>query len=80
MTIEIIRDVLAWCAVINMVLLLFWFLLLVLAHDFIHRIHGRWFKLPVEEIDAIHYKVMLFYKICIFLFNIVPYFALLIVG
>jgi hypothetical protein len=36
--------------------------------------------LSVERFDAIHYAGMLFFKICIFLFNIVPYFALRIVG
>jgi hypothetical protein len=80
MTVEIIRDVLAWCSVINMGLLLFWVLWLKLAHDFVYRIHGKWFKLPVERFDAIHYAGMLFFKICIFLFNIVPYLALRIVG
>ena len=80
MTIEIIRDVLAWCAVINIGLLLWWVLFLTLAHDFVYRFHGKWFKLPVERFDAIHYTGIVFFKICIFLFNIVPYFALRIVG
>ncbi len=80
MTVEIIRDDLAWSAVINMGLLLFWFLFMTLAHDFVHRFHGKWFKLSMEKIDAIHYTGMLFFKICIFLFNIVPYIALRIVG
>jgi hypothetical protein len=79
MKVEIVRDVLAWCAVINVGLLLWWVLLLMLAHDFTYRFHGKWFKLSVERFDAIHYSGMLFFKICIFLFNIVPYFALRIV-
>ena len=80
MTLEIIRDVLAWCSVINMGLLLFWFLLFAVARDFVFQIHGKWFKLPQERFNAIHYMGMLFFKICIFLFNIVPYLALRIVG
>ncbi len=80
MTLEMIRDVLAWCAVINMGLLLFWFLFFALAQDFVYRTHGKWFKLPEEMFKAIHYTGMLFFKICIFLFNIVPYLALRIVG
>jgi hypothetical protein len=79
MKVEIVRDVLAWCAVINVGLLLWWVLFLMLAHDFTYRFHGKWFKLSVERFDAIHYSGMLFFKICIFLFNIVPYFALRIV-
>ncbi len=80
MTVEIVRDVLAWCAVINVGLLLWWVLFLTLAHDLAYRVHGKWFKLSVERFDVIHYSGMLFFKICIFLFNIVPYLALRIVG
>jgi hypothetical protein len=79
MTVEQIRDVLAWCAVINIGLLLWWFLMFALAHDFIYRLHGKWFKLTVERFDVIHYAGMAFFKIGIFLLNIVPYLALRIV-
>ncbi len=79
MTVEQIRDVLAWCSVINIGLLLWWFLMFVLAHDFVYRLHGKWFNLTVERFDAIHYAGMAFFKIGIFLLNIVPYLALRIV-
>ena len=80
MTVEIICEFLAWCSVINVGLLLFWFLWFTLAHDFVYRIHGKWLKLSVERFDAIHYAGMTFFKICIFLFNVVPYIALRLVG
>ena len=80
MTVEIIRDVLAWCSVINLGLLLFWWLWFMLAHDFMYRFHGRWFKLSVEKFDTINYALIGFFKIGIILFNIVPYLALRIVG
>jgi hypothetical protein len=80
MAAEIIRDVLAWCSVINIGLLLFWLLWLTLAHDFVYRIHVKFLKLSVERFDEIHYASMAFFKICIFVFNIVPYLALRIVG
>jgi hypothetical protein len=80
MTVEIIRDVLAWCSVINVGLLLLWALGFMLAHDLIYRIHGKWFKLSAERFDAFHYLGMGFFKIGIILFNIVPYFALRIAG
>ena len=79
MTIEQIRDVLGWCAVINIGLLLWWFLMFALAHEFVYRLHGRWFRMTVERFDAIHYAGMAFFKISIFLLNIVPYLALRIV-
>lgn len=80
MTVEIIRDVLAWCAVINVGLLLGWLLVFALAHDLMYRIHRKWFKFSVEMFDTLHYAGMAFFEICIFLLNIVPYLALRIVG
>ncbi|MGV7230065.1 MAG: DUF6868 family protein [Nitrospirales bacterium] len=80
MTVEIICEFLAWCSLINVGLLIFWLLWFTLAHDFVYRIHGKWLKLSVERFDAIHYAGMTFFKICIFLFNVVPYIALRLVG
>jgi len=80
MTLEIIRDALGWCAVINLGLLLWWILFLTFAHDWTYRLHSRWFKLSVESFDAFHYGGMAFFKLSIFLFNLVPYLALRIVG
>jgi hypothetical protein len=80
MSIELVRDALLWCAVINYGLLLVWFLFFTAAHEWMHRFHGRWFRLPVEQFDAIHYAGMAIYKIGIILFNLVPYIALHIAG
>jgi hypothetical protein len=81
MTIEIIRAVVAWCSVINIGLLILWYLFFTLAHDWTYRCHTKWFKnLSVERFDAIHYAGMALFKIGILLFNLVPYFALRIVG
>jgi hypothetical protein len=80
MTIDMVRDALLWCFIINTGLLLWWFMFFTLAHDWVYKFHGKWFKLTVDKFDVIHYAGMLFFKICIFLFNIVPYFALRIVG
>jgi len=79
MTIETIRDVLGWCSVINIGLLLWWFVALTLLHDWVYKYHSKWFKIPVEKFDSIHYSGMALYKMGIFLFNIVPYLALRIV-
>ena len=80
MTIEIICDVFAWCTVINWILLLWWLLFFIFAHDWMHRFHSKWFNLSVDKFDAIHYSGMALFKIGIFLFNLVPYLALRIVG
>lgn len=80
MTIETIREMLGWCTLINMGILLYWFLLFTFARDWIHRFHGRWFRLTPERFDAIHYSGMAFYKLGIFLLNLAPYLALRIIG
>lgn len=54
MTLELIRNVLGWCALINYGILLLWFLIFSLAHDWLHGLHGRWFTLSGENFDAIH--------------------------
>ncbi|MBA1444224.1 MAG: hypothetical protein M3H12_17100 [Chromatiales bacterium] len=76
MEINLIRDTLFWCAVINFGLLIWWFLFFMLAHDWIYRMHSRWFSLSVERFDTVHYAGMALFKIGIFLFNLVPFFAL----
>ena len=80
MTHEMIRAMLGWCSLINIGLLLFWGLLLMLAHDWMYRLHTKWFKLSEESFDKIHYAGITFFKIIVFVFNIVPYLALRIVG
>ncbi|UCF94710.1 MAG: hypothetical protein JSW39_11315 [Desulfobacterales bacterium] len=80
MTLEIIRDALAWCAVINIGLLLWWFLFFTLAHDWMYRFHRKWFKLSPDTFDAVHYAGMALFKTGILLLNLVPYFSLRIIG
>lgn len=80
MTIELVRSMLGWSTVLNVGLLMWWVLFFWLAHDWVYRFHSRFFKLSVETFDAIHYAGMAFFKISIFLLNLVPYLALLIIG
>lgn len=80
MTLEMIRSALAWCSLINLGLLLWWFLFFKVAHDWTYRLHSKWFNLPVDRFDTIHYAGMIFFKISILLFNLIPYFALRIIG
>ncbi|MEJ2164469.1 MAG: hypothetical protein P8X90_02995 [Desulfobacterales bacterium] len=80
MTLETVRAVLAWCTVINLALFIWWFLFFALAHDWMYRLHGKWFKISVEKFDAVHYAGMALFKMGILLFNLVPYLAMRIVG
>jgi hypothetical protein len=80
MTVEIVRKVLAWCTVMNIGLLVWWFIFIVLAHDWTYRLHSKWFKISVETFDSIHYAGMALFKMGTLLFILIPYFALHIVG
>jgi len=73
MSINMLRNALLWCAVINYGVLLVWFLFFILAHDFMHRLHGRWFQLSRQQFDIIHYAGMGIFKLGIILLNLVPY-------
>jgi hypothetical protein len=79
MTLSTLRDFLLWCMVINVGLLVLSWLILLIARDFIYRIHGRMFRLPEEKIASSWYKSMAFYKILILVFNVIPYIALRII-
>ena len=80
MSIDVVRNFLLWCAVINYLVLVIWFLLLVLPHQWLYRLWGKWFPLTTEQFDAINFAGIALYKLGILLFNLVPYVALRIVG
>jgi len=75
-----ISDFLLYSALINMGLLLWWVSFFIFGRSVIYRMHCRWFKISEERFDTIHYSGMALYKICIFVFNIVPYFALMLIN
>ena len=80
MTMEMVRTIFAWCAVINIGMLLFWFLFIVFAHHWLYTLHSNQFTLSTEKFDAIHYAGMALYGVSIVLFVLGPYIALRIVG
>ena len=80
MTIEVTRNFLLWCTVINYGVLLLWFLVFVFAHGLMQRMHGRWFHMSRDQFDALHYAGMSIFKIGIILFNLVPFVVLTILG
>jgi hypothetical protein len=76
MTTNEIKQVLLWCVGVNYALLFVWFGVFVYAHDWVYRMHTRWFKLSVETFDAVNYAGVATYKIGILLLNLVPLVAL----
>ena len=80
MAIETLRAAFGWAALLNLGLLLFWFGMFVVAHDWVYKVHGGWFKMSREQFDTTHYKLMGFYELMIFVVLLGPYLALRIVG
>ena len=80
MSIELLTNLLGLSFLINMAILLWWFLFFVFAHDFVYKFHSKWFKLSVETFDAIHYAGMATFKMGTLLFCLIPYLAMHIVG
>lgn len=76
---EALRRILIWSLVANYAVLLIWFSVVAWAHDWICRLHTRWFRLPRQTFDALHYGGMAAYKIGILLFNLAPLVGVLVV-
>jgi hypothetical protein len=64
------------CAAINYAILILWFVVFVFAHDWIYRMHSRWFRLAPDTFDALNYLAIAIYKIGIIGLLIVPAIAL----
>jgi hypothetical protein len=79
MTIDAAQGFLLWCLLVNYGILLLWLLVFWLGHDWMLRLHSRWFHMSKERFDGIHYAAMAVYKVGILLFNLTPYVALRLV-
>ncbi len=79
MSVEMMRDFFLWSVAISYAILFIWLLLFMLGRDWIRRFHGRWFRLPEETFDAIHYAGMAVFKIGIMLLALIPFISLCIV-
>jgi len=80
LSIEIVRGVLFWCSIINFSLLAFWGLLMLTPHEWMHRFWSRWYRISAEQFDVIQLSGIVLYELLIFVFNLIPYIALLIIG
>ncbi len=80
MTVGVAEDFLLSCLVVNYGILLLWFLVFWFGHDWMFKLHSRWFRMSTERFDTIHYVCMAVYKLGILLFNLAPYVALRLFG
>ena len=76
MTLESIRKIIGWSAVINMALLLFIAIIFLAAKDWIYAIWGYFFHLSPAEYDSFVFHILAIWKILMFVFFIIPYVAI----
>ena len=80
LNIEDLCELFMWCSIINIGLLLISWLGFWVGSGWIYRMHSKWFKISQEQFYSNCFLILAFWKISIFLFFIVPYIAMLIVG
>jgi len=69
-----------WCSIINIGLLLVTFAIITLAKEWAYKIHSRWFNISKENFDLVLYCFIGFYKLLVWVFCIIPWIALSIIG
>ncbi len=77
-SIESIREFMGWCSIINTGVLLLTSVLIIALRDFVSNIHSRLFGLSVADVSKSYFQYLAQYKIAILVFNIVPYFVLVV--
>ena len=80
MGIETLTAFFMWCTILNLTLLSLSSLICICAVDWAYRIHSKWFSISRETFNVAIYSFLGLYKVLIFVFNLIPYVALLIVG
>lgn len=80
MTATELANLLGWCTLLNIGLLMLAFAALTVARKPILAIHNRLTGLEPAELSRAYFNYLANYKILIFVFNLVPYLALRIMG
>ena len=80
MDIQTLTAFFMWCTILNVALLLLSSLFCICAGDWAYRIHSKLFSISRETFNAAIYSFIGLYKVLVFVFNLIPYVALLIIG
>ena len=80
MTIDQLTSFFAWCTLLNIGILLLAAISLTVLRDWVIKLHASWYGVSEAELPSIYFKYLAYYKIAIFVFNLVPYLALRIIA
>lgn len=79
MDIKTLTRFFLWCTIINVALLSLSTLICIFAPEWLYSMHGNWFSIPGKTLNIIMYSYLGLFKIFIYIFNVVPLVALLII-
>jgi len=80
MDIAAVRTFFMWCSILNVGLLILSSLILTFARGWVYRKHSRWYPIPEESFNVVIYSFIGLFKLFVYVFNIVPFVALAIMG
>ena len=70
---ESIEKITIRCFFLGMALVFIWFLLCVATGNAMYELHADWFGISIIQLKIIHYYGLMFTKICVFVFFLIPY-------
>ncbi|OIQ16452.1 MAG: hypothetical protein BM556_15020 [Bacteriovorax sp. MedPE-SWde] len=73
MNVGYLKELLGYSALINFVVLMIWFFMLQFCKDWVFGLHSKIFGIPVGDVGKIHFFLMGFYKLGIYLFLLIPF-------
>jgi hypothetical protein len=76
MTIDQLTSFFGWCTLLNLAMLMFAAILLTAKRDWMMDIHSTWYGVAKDDLPKTYFEYLAYYKIAIFVFNLIPYLAL----
>ena len=80
MDIIVVKTLLMWCTIINVLLLSISFMFCAFAGEWVYGMHSKWFPISREAFNVAIYSFLGLFKILVLVFNLVPYIACVIAG
>ena len=77
---EILARILIRCFIGGILFLITWFIGFTFFGDCIYELHSKWFLMPRQTFNAIHYAGMAFIKILLIVLFLLPYIAIRLVS
>lgn len=71
-----ITTFLGWCTIINLGILIYSAIMTIIFNEPVKRFHAKMINISSDKLNEIYFTFIGNYKLAIFIFNLVPYFAL----